>query len=98
MRGTPGVVRKWEDGREFVEKPDFKLRMRRRMVRPGAGEIWMRCGNCGGRSFKPLVTPVADTGRVTGLVCDDSRGGGCLRVYKLDLAGCLEGGGNLNRG
>jgi uncharacterized C2H2 Zn-finger protein len=84
------------DGREFLEHPTSKLRVPRKTVSPAAGEIWMRCGRCGGMALRPLMRPAkGGSARVIALVCSDSRGGGCMAVYKLDRTGCLEGGGSV---
>lgn len=90
-------VKQIHDGREFLHAPKTRLRIARKKVTPSLGEAWMRCGNCGGMSMKPLVRGVeGGTAKVVALVCDDSRGGGCLAVYKLDIAGCMEKGGNFD--
>lgn len=98
---TYPIIRKVVDGRGYIESPISNLRIQRKTVAPNSwkGHVWMNCGNCGGRSFRPIVKPVeGGSAQVVELVCDDSRGGGCLRVYKLDMAGCLAGGGTLNDG
>jgi len=93
------VIRHVVDGRQFLGSPLTRLRVQRKSVHPSRwrGELWMRCERCGGLSYKPIMRPVeGGSARVVALVCDDSRGGGCLAVYKLDLAGCLEKGGTVD--
>lgn len=87
------------DGRELICSTKTKLVAPRRSVKPSVGDLRMSCSNCGGQSFRPHVRQVrGGSARVVELVCDNSRGGGCQKVFKLDLAGCLEEGGKRTEG
>lgn len=69
-----------------------KLKLTPTIIIPSRGDLYMRCGDCGEMKFGGHIRPhPGGAGRLVDLICAK-----CLKVYKLDEQGFLEGGGKID--
>lgn len=68
-----------------------QLRIPKKQVLPGFGDLLVDCGHCGCREFRIHVRPVRDRVLVQEIVCDN-----CLHVWKVDDKGFVDTGAKLS--
>ena len=69
-----------------------RLRHFKRGSFPSPSAMPLECGKCQNRTFEAYVEPREDEAKVVGLICQE-----CRDVFRLDLAGFLDGTGKPRR-
>lgn len=64
----------------------------RRQTAPSAGELELRCSECGGTEFKVHVAPGPQGAKLTNVVCATLE---CQRHARIDDDGCLDAHGRV---